>query len=496
MIKVEDKTCIEQSTFYFTSFIYLPVRFDAEIIKRLEKKGAEIKNYAEGRNKEYFSEFFTSHFKELHHPINILIGNQEATLSISKLKEIDNSSGLNRFQDLDFPEGIQVKWHSFITANGLGMIIGGFRTDKEMAQSVHRKLSLIYLNYPIIDISGIDYLANDTDKEESDGSFISLEELMSRFKSALVKKIKAATDEMPQEKFENYKILPASSWETYESSIKYESIIPIINLVVNKGIDTSQKEWIDEHKELVAYYIAKPELFEMGRLSTHYINNLIKKERIYTISENSFSVGSYHGIVRIQFQREGKYCLKDDNKYSGFWMETKASFLYTSLLAIQNYFTLRIFDEYLDNVSDRLFETRKTHFKKRASINSLIKAKKEVKREIEEIQEDPLGKINFISEILRNTTDQVEEVRNIDKLIDSDPHIKLYNIIESYLKLDEWNEMVKRKLERIDHYANNIEYVKSSKDDHQLQRILFAIAIIQTFFGIFEMLSFITGLLG
>jgi len=496
MIEIKDETKIQQSTFYFTSFVYLPVRFDAEIIKRLEKKGAEIKNYAEGRNKEYFSEFFTSHFKELHHPINILIGDQEASLSISKLKEIDESTGLNRFQDLDFPEGIQVKWHSFITANGLGMIIGGFRTDKEMPQSVHRKLSLIYLNYPIIDITDKNYLATETDEEESDGSFISLEELMSRFKSALVKKVKTVTDEMPQERFENYKILPASSWDTYESSIKYESIIPIINLVVNKRIDTSQKEWINEHKKLVAYYIAKPELFEMGRLSKHYITNLIQKERIYSISENSFSVGSYHGIVRVQFQREGKHCLNEDNKYSGFWMETKASFLYTALLAIQNYFTLRIFDEYLDNVSDRLFETRKTHFKKRVNIHTLIQAKQEVKREIEEIQEDPLAKINFISEILRNTTDQVEEVRNIDKLIDSDPHIKLYNIIESYLKLGEWNQMVKRKLDRIDHYANNIEYVKSSKDDHQLQRILFVIAILQTFFGIFEMLGFITGLLG
>jgi hypothetical protein len=69
-------------------------------------------------------------------------------------------------------------------------------------------------------------------------------------------------------------------------------------------------------------------------------------------------------------------------------------------------------------------------------------------------------------------------------------------MIEEYLKLDEWNEMVKRKLERIDHYANNLEYVKSSKDDRQLQRILFVIAILQTFFGIFEMMSFISGILG
>lgn len=497
MIEINDDSCIEKSTFYFTSFVYFPVRFDAAMLKRLERKGLTIKNYSEGENKKYFSEFFTTHFKELHHPINILIGKQEATLSISKLKEIDKSSGLKRFQDLDFPDGIEVKWHSFITANGLGMIIAGFKTNKSIEQSIHRKLSLIYLNYPIIDISEVDYLKGKKEEgEDTNSPYITIEELISQFKSELVRKIKEVTDEMPMDKFEDYKILPASSWETYENSIKYESIIPIINLVVDKDIELSQHEWIDQHKELIAYYIAKPELFEIGRLSEPYIEDLLKEERIYSISENSFSAGSYHGIVRVQFKKEGKYCLSDEREYTGFWMETKAAFLYTTLLAIQNYFTLRIFDEYLDNVSDRLFEKKKTHYKKRVSINSLIKAKKEVKREIEEVQEDPLGKINFISEILRNTTDQVEEVRNIDKLIDSDPHIKLYNIIEDYLQLDEWNEMVKRKLERIDHYANNLEYVKSSKDDRQLQRILFVIAILQSFFGIFEMLSFLSGIFG
>jgi hypothetical protein len=284
----------------------------------------------------------------------------------------------------------------------MGMIIGGFQTNKEMEQTLHRKLSLIYLNYPIIDISEIDYLSNNGKEENETPSYISFEGLLSQFRSTLVKKIKEVTDEMRPEKLKEYKILPASSWETYENSIKYESIVPITNLVVNKDIDLTQKEWIEEHKELIAYYIAKPELFEMGRLSRHYINNLVNKERIYSISENSFSAGSYHGIVRVQFEKEGKYCLTDEREYSGFWMETKAAFLYTALLAIQNYFTLRIFDEYLDNVSDRIFEKKKTHYKKRVDISSLIKAKKEIKKEVEDVQEDPLGKINFIAEILTN----------------------------------------------------------------------------------------------
>ena len=107
---------------------------------------------------------------------------------------------------------------------------------------------------------------------------------------------------------------------------------------------------------------------------------------------------------------------------------------------------------------------------------------------------NPLEKINFISNVIRDVNDQVEEIENIDKLIDSYPHIELYTIIGEYLKLKEWNQMILRKLDIADHFASNLEYVHSSENNKKIQRSLFFIAILSGFFGLFEMLNYFAGI--
>jgi hypothetical protein len=465
MIKLDDNTIIESSSFYFTGNINLRLPIDKSLIKALNERDVTILDY-KGKDEKgrYLSELFTTHFKINHNPLNFSIGNQTTEVDLEELRRIDENLGYNRFSDLNLKEKLLISWRTFITSNGMGTIILEFHTKKPISQHIHRKLSLIYLNFPILKTEGLDYLfvtQTPEDKKIVKKPYISIENLCERYEIELIAKIRELVERNPVFQREHYHVLPNQGWNRFKS-LDYETIIPIIILNVKKPKASSQLDWFNQHKKLIAYYIAKPELFEMGVLSEMYIDSITKKEKIWSIDENSMALGNYHGFVRIQFLTDdGDDYRSERVRFSGFWMDSQNAYLYTVLITIQNYFTLRIFDNYLDKKSG----------------------------EIRNNKENYLEKVSFVNNLLNKMNDQVEEVENIDKLLDSDPHIKLTHLVGHAFQIDNWMGMVVKKIKSLEKYVSTVEYIESNRSRGAMERILYIIAFIGVVTGVIEALN-------
>ncbi len=464
MIKLEDNTIIESSSLYFIGNINLRVLIDDNLLKALEKLNITITNYGGKDEKgKYLSEIFTTHFKKSHKPLNFSFGTQTTEVDLEELKRIDKNQGHSRFSDLNLTEKLMISWRTFITSEGMGTIILEFHTKKPLPQNIHRKLSLLYLNFPILKTEGLDYLfvTQTKDAKMKHKPYISIENLCERYEIELIAKIRELVKDNPLFQKDHYHILPFQGFKRFKS-LDYETIIPIIIINVKKTDASSQLDWLSQHKKLVAYYIAKPELYEMGELSEIYIDSLTKKEKIWSICERSLALGNYHGFLRIQFlQNEEIFYKPNQPRFSGFWIDSPNAFLYTVLMTIQNYFTLRIFDTYLDE------KTEEIRYKKK----------------------DYLEKISFVNNLLNKMTDQVEEVENIDKLIDSDPHIQLTNLVGRAFQIDKWMNMVMKKINSLEKFVSTAEYIESHRSASSMERILYIIALIGVATGIIEALS-------
>lgn len=469
MITITDETIIESSSFYFAGNINLRVPIDEKLVKALEKLDVKIKTYDQVNNKEiHLSELFTKHFKDIHKPLNFSLGTQTAEVDLEELKKIDHRLEYNRFDDLILAEKLMISWRTFITSNGMGTIILEFHTQKPLPQSIHRKLSLLYLNFPILKTEGLDYLFVTPEKDENDNiikmeqkDYISIEDLCERYEIELLAKIRnlVATNKIFQG--DAYHVLPDQGWKRFKS-LSYETIIPIIVLNIKKSSKVTQLQWLEDHKEMISYYIAKPELFEMGKLSEMYIESMTKKEKIWSISECSMALGTYHGFVRLQFLEDDKKKYNcDQHILSGFLMDSQNAYLYTVLITIQNYFTLRIFDDYLDEKGDKIRDS----------------------------DGDFLEKIKLVSEVLNKIYDQVEEVENIDKLIDSDPHIDLTDLIGNAFQIDKWMGMVMKKIGTLEKYVATSDYTESNRSAKSMEKALYVIAIVGLVTGVIEALS-------
>ena len=343
----------------------------------------------------------------------------------------------------------------------------------------------------------------DTPSEENKykiPEFISIEELFARYEFELTLRILKSLKIMKKKnkKFDSndFFTLPTPGLSPYSfprfKSLKYETIIPFIFIGVDKNernIDTNT--WIKKHEALIAHYLIKPKIYEMGELSPMFIKNLlyrdknVKKDRLWSISKHSFALANYHGIVRVKFMEKGdngQYTsyLKKNNLESGFWMETKTSFLYTCLLSIQNYFTLRIIDEYLDRRKDVFFKRTSAY---RHTVENEYHYKKAKK-----LQDDPNLLLDFVEKIILRVKEQIEEVDNVDKLIDSDPHIYLAQLINSAFGLDNWQKMILNKLMNLEDYSEDIVNKAQKKRENILNKLIFVLAGLEVGFGIIGIL--------
>jgi hypothetical protein len=479
LFEIDDDLIIEKSTFYFVSNINLGVRLDSLMLSKLKENGVIVDDYSgEDERGKYLSGFFTKHYVVEHNPLNFQLGKQEAIVDLEKLREIDKSEGFNRFQDLILNEEITICWKTCITANGIGTLIFEMKTMQPLHQKIHRKLSLIYLTYPIIKTDTLEYLFK-TNGNSTIPKYITIGDLIAKFESELIQKLKLALVKIPKHLQTDYSLLPHMSPKKF-MSLKFDTIIPIIYISVKKDDTILQSQWLEQHKKLIAYYVMKPELFEMDELSDTHITEIFSKENIFSISKRSLSINNYHGLVRIGFKKENENYHSPENMFSGFWMEAQNSYLFSVLIALQTYFTLRIFDDYLDHMTDIIYETRISHLHERLS---------EEEQSMFAKMKDPLNKLDFISKILSRINDQMEEIDNVDKLIDSDPHIQLVYKVMHVFEISKWKAMLLEKLKAIEKYSENIDYIQDNRSGKKLETILLTIAILDILFGLIQSLG-------
>ncbi len=406
--------------------------------------------------------FYTKHYKHDHKPYTIMPSADrpaETYISHERLAE------LSFFEPLEVRENLKITWDIKLQLQNIGLITFCVEHSTPLASHLMYRLNGLHLNdtFKVVATEPIKYLWDGVQSSRPD--YVKLDTLAEAIRQYHLGSI------TPE-------IKPVLT-------LQHEIQMPFTVIEV-QGYESTDAFFEDNQEEIVEF-VAKPNCWEINRLSQRFIREIINEEtRIWNVANDVLMLAAYEGAVLIQLMPREE-C---NETVANFNVTEEKTILHSFQIAVSNYHLLRIIDDWLDVNIPLFYENLHNH---QSRLRDAIRAHELLPYEVlVEINEYLIDIENFRFNLLNG----IEEFDNPDKLVDDDFHIKLIRNLYYTLGTNDWVKNINDRFQTLNEWISTTEsiyhsfwHLRNSIEDTAIQNKQNTLGLVFSALVLFEVMT-------